>query len=32
MHPQMQPGTTSFGAGDLQGLAALGIGACYPDI
>jgi hypothetical protein len=32
MHPQMQPGTTSFGAGDLQGLAALGSGACYPDI
>jgi hypothetical protein len=32
MYPQIQPGVTHFGAGDLTGLAALGKGACVPDL
>ena len=32
MYPQSQPGITYFGAGDLTGLAALGGGACMPDL
>ena len=32
MYPQSQPGVTDFGAGDLTGLAALGRGACLPDL
>jgi hypothetical protein len=32
MYPQIQPGVTDFGAGDLTGLAALGRGACLPDL
>jgi curved DNA-binding protein CbpA len=32
MYPQSQPGVTDFGAGDLNGLAALGRGTCLPDL
>ena len=32
MYPQVQPGVTDFGAGDLTGLAALGRGTCMPDL
>jgi len=32
MYPQIQPGVTDFGAGDLTGLAALGRGTCMPDL
>lgn len=32
MHPSIQPWSTSFGAGDLEGLAVLGSGACFPDV
>lgn len=32
MHPVTQPGVTGFAAGDLEGLAALGRGACFPQI
>ena len=32
MYPRSQPGVTDFGAGDLNGLAALGRGACLPDL
>ena len=32
MYPRVQPGVTDFGAGDLTGLAALGKGACMPDL
>ena len=32
MYPQSQAGVTGFGAGDLAGLAALGRGACLPDL
>ena len=32
MNPQIQTGVTDFGAGDLTGLAALGKGACLPDL
>ena len=32
MYPQSQPGVVDFGAGDLTGLAALGKGACVPDL
>lgn len=30
MYPQIQPGVTDFGAGDLTGLSALGRGSCLP--
>ena len=32
MYPQSQAGVTGFGSGDLAGLAALGRGACLPDL
>jgi hypothetical protein len=32
MHPSTVPGVVEFGAGDLQGLAALGSGPCVPDV
>ena len=32
MYPQSQAGVTDFGTGDLTGLAALGRGACLPDL
>ena len=32
MYPQVLPGITDFGTGDLTGLAALGSGACRPDL
>ena len=32
MYPQIQPGVTDFGAGDLTGLAALGRGTCMPNL
>jgi hypothetical protein len=32
MYPKGQPGVTDFGAGDLTGLAALGRGACLPEL
>ena len=32
LYPEGQPGVTEFGAGDLTGLAALGKGACMPDL
>jgi Zn-dependent protease with chaperone function len=32
MYPQVQPGVTDFGAGDLTGLAALGRGTCMPNL
>jgi hypothetical protein len=32
MNPQIHTGVTDFGAGDLTGLAALGIGTCLPDL
>jgi hypothetical protein len=32
MYPQIQPGMTDFGAGDLTGLAALGRGTCMPNL
>lgn len=32
MYPQIQPGVTDFGAGDLTGLAALGRGTCLPEL
>lgn len=32
MHPVTQPGLTGFAAGDLEGLAALGRGDCFPEI
>ena len=32
MYPQIKPGVTDFGAGDLAGLAALGRGSCLPDL
>jgi hypothetical protein len=32
MYPQIQPGMTDFGGGDLTGLAALGRGTCLPDL
>ena len=32
MYPQIQPGVTDFGTGDLTGLAALGRGTCMPNL
>jgi hypothetical protein len=32
MYPTIQAGVTSFQPGDLEGLAALGRGRCFPDI
>ncbi len=32
MYPQVLPGVTDFGAGDLTGLAALGGGTCRPEL
>ena len=32
MFPKSQPGVNDFGTGDLTGLAALGKGACLPDL
>ena len=32
MFPTIQPQVTSFGAGDLEGLAKLGRGACFPEV
>jgi hypothetical protein len=32
MYPQVQPGMTDFGAGDLTGLATLGRGTCLPEL
>ena len=32
MYPQIQPGVTDFGAGDLTGLGALGRGTCMPNL
>jgi hypothetical protein len=32
MNTEMEPGVTDFAAGDLTGLAALGRGACLPDL
>lgn len=32
MHPTIQVGVTDFQPGDLEGLATLGRGACFPDI
>lgn len=32
MYPETVEGRTDFGAGDLAGLAALGTGACFPEV
>jgi len=32
MYPTIQTGVTAFQPGDLEGLAALGTGACFPEI
>ncbi len=32
MYPRAEAGRTTFGPGDLRGLAALGKGACQPDV
>ena len=32
MNTELEPGVTDFAAGDLTGLAALGRGACLPDL